>query len=170
VIGTFDNRAVGTALLVFDITYRFEDFLLGERRLGDGAYLTEFVVVERRALRLHRLLQQTSMTFCEGVGEPEDYLSYDSRSQWPTQDVMPEWKAEEAVWPTSDGRPMLFLWQVADVVLTENIYLFWAKTGTSSCYKIVTQMTGLQTAEEHYAREERSDRKRKEPRNRGGLR
>lgn len=80
-------------------------------------------------------------------------------------DQPPAWKAEEAVWPTSEGIPMTFMGQ-ANLPETEitralltwglDVYLFVGTTDELR-FKIVEQDITAQTAEEHYKQEQAGD-------------
>lgn len=139
--------------------------------MGEG-YVVEFLVLEMSANRescAHRLRQQSSVTFSD-LDEPKDYLpaaSIGNAAKFSTGEK-PKWKGLVAVWPTIGGQPMIF---VGQVTLRENaitrslltwdavVYLFWLPTSVGSRFKIVTQKPSEQTADEHYALEERGRKK-----------
>ena len=146
--------------------YELAEALVGGDALSDG-YFLEYFVAEQRSGRwsLHRLLQSVSVTYSEG-DEKADYV--------PAVDVRdpralslgepPEWKVSEAVWPTSDGKPMIFLGQVelpdselTRRLLTWGITLFLFANGAELEFKVVEQDTTSQTAEEHYRNEDNGE-------------
>jgi len=138
------------------------------RDTGDGeGHFLEYFVLEGSSADgwvLYRLLQRASVTHSE-ENEPGDYLTardVDAASQ--SVEAPPRWKASEAAWPTYAGAPMKFLGQVHlpenDVTRALlnwdwNVYLFWTYANGANRFKIIDQPTDLQTAEEHYADEER---------------
>lgn len=156
---------VGAELYVFGARYELSDALIDGQSLGAGYFIEFFVVWEEAPGRwtVRRLLQHQSITFSE-TGESGDYIAAeDIRDQMLLcSRELPIWKTSEAVWPTCGDRPMKFVGQfslpdtkVARDLFTwgENIYLFWAQTGSSVVFKIVEQEADFQTADEHYASE-----------------
>jgi hypothetical protein len=151
-------------LHVLAARYDLEEALVGGTSLGTG-YFLEYLVGERtsRAWTVHRLLQRTSVTYSDRE-EQDDYVRA-AEIRDPailSLDRPPRWKVDEAVWPTVDGGPMIFVGQaeLPDTSLTRrlltwdvNTYLF-ASRGDEARFKIVEQSLDAQTAEEHYRDED----------------
>ena len=147
---------------LYAAAYDLTEARVGGDTLGPG-YFTEYFVVEQvssATRRAHRLVQQRSITFSP-LDEPDDFLPARQVDQTALSvEQTPRWKPEEAVWPTHDGSPMLFIGQVRlretkspeDWLRTGVVaYLFWDGVDV---YKIVEQDLDEQSAAEHYAEED----------------
>lgn len=152
-------------IFLFGARYNLQEALIGGQSLGPG-YFVEYLVFRELSSGdwvTHRLLQQQSVTFSDD-GETRDYVAASSIAAASLcRGAPPRWKWDEAVWPTHQGKPMTFLDQLAlpDTDLTRtmftwniNVFLFEANVGSRDTFKVVTQESDLQTAEEHYATEE----------------
>lgn len=155
----------GGELYIFGIRYELSAALIDGESLSAGHFV-EYVVVWRNSAGdwvRHRLLQHESVTFSE-VGERDDYVAakvvVDRKMLCPHGP--PDWKDNEAVWPTCDEKPMTFHGQLSlpDSKAARDlftwgfsIYLFSAKHSDSIVFKIVEQEIDFQTANEHYASE-----------------
>lgn len=143
--------------------YELTEALVGGDALGDGYFLEYFVAEQTTGhWSLHRLQQSVSVTYSE-CDEEADYV--------PAVDVHdpsafalaepPKWNVSSAVWPTSDGTPMMFLGQLElpDSELTRRLLtwetaLFLFASGDRELqFKLVEQDTTAQSAEEHYRHE-----------------
>jgi hypothetical protein len=146
--------------------YDLAEALVGGDARGDG-YFLEYFVAEQTTGRwsLHRLLQSVSVTSSER-DEKADYVPAvdvrDPRSL--SLGEPPKWKVSEAVWPTSDGKPMTFLGQLelpdselTRRLLTWEITLFLFANGAELQFKVVEQDTTAQTAEDHYRHEDKGE-------------
>jgi hypothetical protein len=148
------------------VRYQLADALVGGDSLGEGHFL-EYFVAERSSDKwaAHRLLQRASVTYSENE-EESDYVPA-AGVEDPAAlslNVPPLWMAEDAVWPTLDARPMMFVGQTEfpETTLTRelltwgiNAYLFSNATSNLQ-FKIVEQEVSTQTANEHYGEEEPS--------------
>ena len=149
-------------MFLFGARYDLSEVELAGATLGEGHFV-EHIVASRREKtewRVCRLLQHTSLTFSDRA-EKGDYL--------PARDVSnpvalsaarpPKWDISEAIWPTIDGKPMLFIGQV-DLPETQitrehltwnvSVYLFWSHIDDTDRFKVVEQAHG-QSAADFYA-------------------
>jgi hypothetical protein len=152
-------------VFLFGARYNLVEALLEGESLGAGNFVEYFVVCGRpeASWSLHRLLQRQSVTFSE-VDEAKDYVPADTVTNLSNLVVhrLPCWESEsDAAWPTNHGKPMIFLGQIAlpETKLTRalftwgiSVYLFWSPNGRDS-FKVITQASGVQTADEHYESE-----------------
>ena len=160
IIGEGDSGSVARAHL-FGYRFDLSRASCPDRDLPDGNFI-EYVVVEDRDGRSpvsRRLAQQAASVTYSEVAETEDY-------DWRQPACLrrpPRWKPEDAYWPACDGRPMVFLqqWTLPENEVTRSylthdcdIYLFCLARDNDLVFKITTQSTDLQTAEDHYALED----------------
>lgn len=153
-------------LHVFGTRHELSEALIDGESLGPG-YFLEFVVTWKDKGEYwvaKRLLQHQSVTYSE-ARERGDYVGasgvFGQEALCIT--ARPVWKASEATWPTSQGKPMQFVGQISlpDTQSTRelftwgfNVYVFCAHRDGAPVVKIVTQEASFQTAEEHYALED----------------
>lgn len=137
----------------------------GGARLPAGFFINYTVVscFSEKAERVAVLAQHGGPIYGE-VSEKNDWMwaKRIPKDRYMSLINRPRWKMSEAQWPLSDGKPMQFLGQV---VLPENEvsreFLTWGKSiylfsdEGMGRFKITSQDTDLQTAEEHYLLEGR---------------
>lgn len=154
----------GSAIFLFGVRHNLADALLEGKSLGSGHFI-EYIVVRAEAgggWKTHRLLQRQSVTFSE-ADEKKDYVQASTLGERGfVADEPPRWESEsDAIWPTCNGEPMVFLGQVAlpETKLTRafftwnvSAYLFQGRD-SGGTFKVVGQPRGAQTAEEHYESE-----------------
>lgn len=152
-LGTFrpGTEPATPEVFLFGARYNLVEALFDGKALGDGYFLEYFVVQKKGEGNwdLRRLLQRRGVTFSE---------SDDSNDFAPAMEVPdprrlsvgkpPRWETKrDAVWPTSHGRPMTFLGQIAlpETELTRSlftwamsIYLFHVLNGDAA-FKVVQQ-------------------------------
>jgi hypothetical protein len=159
------DRSDGRNIFLFGARYNLSEVALDSVSLGTGYFVEYFVVYENPDdnWKLHRLLQQRSVTFSE-TGDVKDYLPADTVADPHGLSIHhpPRWESRnDAVWPTNHGKPMVFLGQTSlpetevsralftwDVV----IYLFWDPSNVET-FKVLEQSCDAQTAERHYESE-----------------
>ncbi len=154
----------GGDIFLFGMRHNLADALLEGESLGTGHFV-EYVVVRAEmggGWKAHRLLQRQSVTFSE-ADEKKDYIQASTlRGRRFVVDEAPRWESEgDAIWPTNNGEPMVFLGQVAlpETKLTRafltwgmSVYLFQS-CDSGGGFKVVAQPRGAQTVEEHYESE-----------------
>ncbi len=162
-----DGDASGSSIEVYLFGYRLELSEAGcdDPRMQDG-FFVEYIVLEKEARVVRHRLNQTGSAAYSSTDENDDDVSacdFDWKNA-PRLDKRPKWKPSEAYWPTCDGKPMTFVtqWILPDNDVTrrhltfdEYNYLFVARSGNGLVFKVTTQETDLQTAEEHYREEEK---------------
>ncbi len=123
-----------------------------------GGWVAEYIVARGapgQGWTAHRLMQRGGIAWStESEAERADTL--------PAREIRdpssislgdpPRWKKSEARRPTLGGEPMTFVGEVPEPGSAETIFLFWRRPDS---FKAWTQDLGAQTAEEHYALEER---------------
>lgn len=150
-------------VFLFGMRHNLADALLEGESLGTGHFV-EYIVVRADlggGWKIHRLIQRQSVTFSEAE-EKKDYMQASTLRERSYVNEAPRWESEgDALWPTNNGEPMIFLGQVAlpETKLTRafftwgmSVYLFQGRN-CGGVFKIVVQPRGEQTAEEHYESE-----------------
>ena len=148
--------------LLFGARYNLHEVELAGVALGSGHFV-EYIVASRREKgewRVCRLLQRASPTFSDQA-QKGDYLLARDVGDPASLSVArpPKWHISEAIWPITDGTPMVFIGQVdiPDTQITRehltwnvSLYLFWARSAGTDRFKVVEQAHG-QSAEDFYA-------------------
>jgi hypothetical protein len=167
----FVSRFSGTKddhhIFLFGTRYDLADALVGGQSLAPGYFVEYFVIDSRSPQELHRLTQSGGITYSE-TEEKGDYIPARELADVSTLSLAepPRWAhRSEAHWPTANGRPMLFVGQVAlpenpttveKLTWNETLHLFClAESDTHRTFKIVAQDPAAQSAEDHYADEVR---------------
>ena len=115
----------------------------------------------------HVLAQHRSTTY-QSLEETRDSVSGSDmkKKDLPTLCLgeAPRWKAGAAQWPLLSGMPMQFVAQFGLLesevtrrwlTFNESVFLFWLKHNGRDVFKITTQETRFQSAEDHYRAEAR---------------
>jgi hypothetical protein len=148
--------------LLFGARYDLREAEVAGASLG-GGHFVEYIVASRREKsewRFCHLLQHASPTFSDG-SQKGDYVHARDVSDPGSLSAarLPQWRTSEAIWPTIDGKPMMFIGQVElpDTPITRehltwnaSLYLFWARIADVDRFKVVEQTFG-QSAEDFYA-------------------
>ena len=116
---------------------------------------------------VHRLEQQRSATF-QSLEETRDTIFASDLKKAVVKSLCagdpPRWKAGSAEWALLRGEPMEFLTQFALpeneitrewLTFNESVFLFWRQEEGRNVFKITTQETRFQSAEDHYRGEAR---------------
>jgi hypothetical protein len=155
-------------VFLFGARYDLAEAEVGGQSLAPGHFV-EFFAVTGGGDRWEttRLLNRLSVTF-SATDEQGDYVPATALSDPVSRSVTepPHWAhRSEAQWPTSDGTPMTFVGQVQlpRTPITETrltwdatFYLFWSRSDAGpDTFKLVQQDPLAQSAEDHYADEER---------------
>lgn len=170
----FDRRGLGgdvgeTTAFVFGFKIELAMARCAEASLPNGHFLS-FIVVETRPDQdvVRHVLKQTESVTYSASPEVRDYeIAAEMTSKvMPCLAAKPSWKPEDGYWPKENGVPMHFLkqWRIprseaAQVyfVASLDVFLFAAfRSNRELAFKITTQVTGDQTAEDHYRDEELS--------------
>ncbi len=168
-LGSIPSTEHGTDLVVLGARYDCSTALFDGEKRDHGGYFVEYFVAEEKApesWKVHRLLQRGFSVTHSDSDQNGDHVAAPTVKDAAARSTgaVPRWKASEAQWPTFGGEPMTFHGQlalydspVARTLFTwgMNVYLFSAVNGGDRVFKIVDQDAKLQTAEEHYADEER---------------
>lgn len=162
-------EGTGHEVYLFGARYELVDVLVGGESYGDGHFVEHFVAQESSPGRwtLDRLVQRESPTY-SAAAEADDYVHAKTIRDPSSLSFRhaPRWKPTDALWPTRLGTPMQFVGQVAlpenDVTRTVltwdvSLFLFWLRVDGHDHFKLVEHDPQAQTAEEHYADEERRE-------------
>lgn len=149
-------------MFMFGAKYDLNEAELTGTALSGGYFVEYFVASQREKTewRICRLLQHVSPIFSDRA-EKRDYVSARDVSDQVALSAArpPNWDVSEAIWPTIDCKPMMFIGQVdlPDVQTTRErltwnvtLYLFWARVADADRFKVVAQAGG-QSAEDYYA-------------------
>jgi hypothetical protein len=148
----------GDPVFLFEADYEVSRVLLDGEPLGDEGHFSEYFVVtgEADGWMVRRLLQRGgSVAFCTPEEDERDAAVFAREIKDPAAlslGAPPRWKKSVAQWPTLRGEPMIFVGQTEPGYST--IFVFTDRRGS---YKLTMSDTLSQTAEEHYALEERLD-------------
>lgn len=167
-LGTLPNADGSSELLLLGARYELSRALFNGTPSGHSGHFVEYFVAEEKvpeSWKVHRLLQAGSVTYSDS-DQNGDYVPARAVKDAAARSIgaVPRWKASEAQWPTFEGEPMTFHGQLslpssatARTLFTYgvNVYLFSAGQDETRLFKIVDQQSKFQTAEEHYAEEER---------------
>ena len=153
---------------LFGARYDLAEAEVGGESFAPGHFVEYFVVTSVGSRwEAKRLLHRGSVTYSESE-EQGDFVAAgevdDPRARSLAEP--PRWAhPSEAVWPTANGVPMNFIGQVhlPRTPLTETkltwdttLYVFWLQSdGGRDVFKIVHQDPSAQSAEDHYADEDR---------------
>ena len=162
----------GSEALVYGIRFNYNRCKCNVPQAPNNHFV-DFVVLELNSSssRTHHLQQTDTVTYSINYeSDDELFVSEMSKAQINSLSVnsVPNWKPRDAVWPTLDDEPMSFLNQfpiikspVTKEFLTSNetVYLFWSETDNGSAFKITTQDTIYQSADDHYALENKLHKK-----------
>jgi hypothetical protein len=151
--GIVPKSKLNTNVYLFGFRINFDDVTSVPRELA-GGHVIEFTVIEYRSdgsFTQHHLKQRESVTY-SSFSEPQDYrISAEmTESQRRYAGPCPLWKETEAYWPFSDSDPMIF---VGQALWGDFNYVFVAEKNDRLIFKVTTQPTDIQTAEEHYQEE-----------------
>lgn len=132
-------------------------------------YFEEYFAVtgEPSCWRVHRLRQRgRSVTYSASFESGDSQRAEQALRLIGSGGRLPEWKASDAAWPLLGGRVMSFVGQVSLERQTSpttpsgvTVYLFWCETAGEDAFKVVTQESHIQTADEHYRQEEEEFRR-----------
>jgi hypothetical protein len=156
--------------LIFGLRHDFEQRTLPPPEKG---FFIRFVVVEATADGpvAHVLAQQRSTTFQSGEESRDSVFPSDLKKKELAGLCLaepPRWKAGDAQWPLLQGSPMSFAAQFPLpenevtrrwLTFNETVFLFWREHEGRSVFKITTQETRFQSAEDHYRVEARRMKK-----------
>ena len=141
--------------------------LFGARRpctTPPGSWRAEYLVDEQStqgASRAHHLTQHGRSVFHTAPDDASTSAAVDmlKKEEMPCAGRRPRWKAGEASWPTSDGKPSLFLGQlyISETPTTkerfswgEAVFVFASRTEGGLQLQIYSEDMTAQTAEDHY--------------------
>jgi hypothetical protein len=158
----------GEDVFLFGVRFETSKARAAGRRLPQG-YFIEYLVLEVRpqGAERHRLFQKRGPIY-SSTPTKDDYVFaadlHEEDVERLSRGTSPDWKSEDAQWPTYNSQPMQFVGQfnliendVTRTYLTwdKAIFLFWVREEDAerSRFKISTQDIDYQSAEEHYAAE-----------------
>lgn len=155
---------------VFGVRYDFEQ---RTEPPADSGFFIRFVVVEATAdePKAHVLAQHRSSTYQSGEESRDSVFASDmKKKELPDLCLAepPKWKASDAQWPLLQGARMSFAAQFPLpenevtrrwLTFNETAFLFWREHEGHSVFKITTQETRFQSAEDHYRAEARRMKK-----------
>lgn len=155
---------------VFGVRYDFEKRTVPEPGTG---YFIRYVVVQQTVDGpvAHVLGQQRSTTY-QSLEETRDSVFASDIKKKEMHALClaeaPRWKAGSAQWPLLAGMPMQFVAQFSLqesdltrrwLTFNESVFLFWREHEGRPIFKITTQETRFQSAEDHYRAEARRMKK-----------